>query len=40
MERLTPSNYSSLVEAYSAVYNEDLRSELNEEQQIQEFLKY
>lgn len=39
MERLTPTSYSSLVEAYSSVYNEDLRSELNEEQQIQEFLE-
>jgi hypothetical protein len=39
MERLTPTSYSSLVEAYSSVYNEDLRSELNEEQQIQEFLQ-
>ena len=39
MERLTPSNYSSLVEAYSAVYSEDLRSKLNEEEQIQEFLQ-
>jgi hypothetical protein len=39
MERLTPSTYSSLAGAYSAVYNEDLRSELNEEQQVQEFLQ-
>jgi hypothetical protein len=40
MERLTASNYRSLVESYSAVYNEDLRSQLNEEQQIQEFLEF
>lgn len=40
MERLTSRNYTSLAEAYSAVYNEDLRSELNEEQQIQEFLMF
>jgi hypothetical protein len=40
MERLTANNYSSLVESYSAVYNEDLRSQLNEEQQIQEFLEF
>jgi hypothetical protein len=39
MERLTASNYRSLVESYSAVYDEDLRSQLNEEQQIQEFLE-
>jgi hypothetical protein len=40
MERLTASNYRSLVESYSAVYDEDLRSQLNEEQQIQEFLEF
>ena len=39
MERLTPSKYSSLAEAYVAVYDEDLRSKLNEEQEIQEFLE-
>jgi hypothetical protein len=39
MERLTASNYSSLVESYSAVYNEDLRSKLTEEQEIKEFLE-
>jgi hypothetical protein len=39
MERLTESNYRSLAETYSTVYNEDLRS-LNEEQEnIQEFLQ-
>lgn len=38
MERLTGSNYSSLVEAYSAVYNDDLREKINEENQIHEFL--
>jgi hypothetical protein len=43
MERLTPSNCGSLIEAYSAVYNEDLRSkltELNEEKRISEFLEF
>ncbi len=39
MERLTSTTYKSLAESYSAVYDEDLRSELNEEQQINEFLE-
>lgn len=39
MEKLTEKQYKSLVEAYSAVYNEDHQSELNEEQQINEFLE-
>ena len=39
MERLTGSNYSSLVEAYSAVYDDGVRSKINEEQEIHEFLQ-
>jgi hypothetical protein len=39
MERLTESNYRSLAEAYSTVYSEDDRTELTEDQQIQEFLE-
>jgi hypothetical protein len=39
MERLSSSNYNSLTEAYSAVYDENLRSTLNEEKQIKEFLE-
>ena len=39
MERLTASNYKSLAESYSAVYDEDIRSELTEEQKINEFLE-
>lgn len=40
MERLSESNYRSLAEAYSAVYSEDLRSKLNEDQETnEEFLQ-
>lgn len=39
MERLTGHTCKQLHEAYSAVYNEDLRFKLNEEQEIQEFLE-
>lgn len=39
MERLSSSNYNSLTEAYSAVYDKNLRSTLNEEKQIKEFLE-
>lgn len=39
MERLTSTTYKSLVESYSAVYDENIRTELNEEEQINEFLE-
>jgi len=39
MEKLTEKQYKSLVEAYTAVYDEDLKDKLNEEQQINEFLE-
>lgn len=39
MERLTANNYNSLVEAYSAIYDDEIRSVLDEEHQRNKFLE-
>ena len=38
MEKLTGNNYNSLMEAYAAVYDQDLRKRLEEEKQAKEDL--
>ena len=39
MERLTGKDARSLMEAYTAVHNIEVKKELNEEEQIKEFLQ-
>ena len=39
MNKTAQNQYNSLMEAYYAVYDDDIRNKLNEEKEIKEFLE-